>query len=217
MNPKSRVILQDLKTEYFDCPIRVKQGDSLSPTLFAIFVNDLAEEIKESGLGIELEIEDLAGNIEIVLVNILLYADDIVLFTETENDMQDLLNIVQNWCQNWRLEVNLSKTNIMHVRHKKKQQSNFMFLFNNRPVSYCRFYRYLGCNFNEHWDYNFTADTQADSAGRALSSIITLILKVVAFLMLFSVYFTSHVYAVLVIMEVKYLDMNTSIPHSSYI
>merc|ERR1712105_61366 len=56
-NPKSRVILQDYSTEYFDCPIGVKQGDCLSPTLFAIFVNDLAREIKESGIGIELNID----------------------------------------------------------------------------------------------------------------------------------------------------------------
>ena len=36
-NPKARVILNDYKTDYFDCPIGVKQGDCLSPTLFAIF------------------------------------------------------------------------------------------------------------------------------------------------------------------------------------
>ena len=38
-NPRSRVILNDYETEYFDCPIGVKQGDCLSPTLFAIFIN----------------------------------------------------------------------------------------------------------------------------------------------------------------------------------
>ena len=42
-NPKSRVILNEFETEFFDCPIGVKQGDCLSPTLFAIFINDLAE------------------------------------------------------------------------------------------------------------------------------------------------------------------------------
>ena len=51
-NPKSRVILNDYETEYFDCPIGVKQGDCLSPTLFAIFVNDLAIEIRNSGVGL---------------------------------------------------------------------------------------------------------------------------------------------------------------------
>ena len=98
-NPKSRIILQDYSTDYFDCPIGVKQGDCLSPTLFSIFINDLAEEIKRSDIGVKLEVEDIVGNIDITVVNILLYADDIVLFAENELDLQDLLNIVENWCE----------------------------------------------------------------------------------------------------------------------
>ena len=52
-----------------------------------------------------------------------------------------------------------------------------MFLFNKRPVPYCTFYKYLGCTINEYLDYSFTAEIQADSAGRALSSIITKMIK----------------------------------------
>ena len=86
-NPKSRVILNDYETDYFDCPIGVKQGDCLSPTLFAIFINDLANEVKNSGVGITLNI-DGENSSEELLVNILLYADDIVLFAANEHDLQ---------------------------------------------------------------------------------------------------------------------------------
>ena len=120
-NPKSRVILNDYETDYFDCPIGVKQGDCLSPTLFAIFINDLANEVKNSGVGITLNI-DGENSSEELLVNILLYADDIVLFAANEHDLQFVINIVETWCTKWRLEVNLSKTNILHVRSKRKQQ-----------------------------------------------------------------------------------------------
>ena len=85
-NPKSRVILNEFETDYFDCPIGVKQGDCLSPTLFALFINDLAEEIKSSGVGLELDSD--------TFINILLYADDIVLLAKNEEDVQFLLDIV---------------------------------------------------------------------------------------------------------------------------
>ena len=52
-----------------------------------------------------------------------------------------------------------------------------MFLFDRKPVAYCTFYKYLGCTINEHLDYNFTVSSLADSAGRALSSIITKMIK----------------------------------------
>ena len=91
--------------------------------------------------------------------------------------MQRLLDMVQEWCENWRLEVNLSKTNILHVRPKRKAQSKFMFLFNKRPVPYCTNYKYLGCHITEHLDYMFSVDRQVDSAGRALSAIISKMIK----------------------------------------
>ena len=113
---------------------------------------------------------------ENAIVNILLYADDIVLFANDEEDLQSLLNIVEIWCAKWRLEVNLTKTNILHVRAKRKPQSKFMFLFNKNSIAYCHFYKYLG-SINEYLDFTYTAQVQADSAGRALSSIITKMIK----------------------------------------
>ena len=52
-----------------------------------------------------------------------------------------------------------------------------MFLFDRRPVPYCNSYKYLGCSIDEHLDFEHTVDLLADSAGRALSSIITKMIK----------------------------------------
>ena len=106
-------------------------------------------------------------------LNILLYADDIVLMAKNEEDLQFLLFLVENWCKDWRLEVNLTKTNILHVRNSRKLQSKFMFLFDKRPVPYCIFYKYLGCSIDENLGYSFTVGTLEGSAGRAIRSIVT--------------------------------------------
>ena len=42
-DPRARIILNDIPTDYFQCLIGTKQGDCHSPTLFSMFVNDLSE------------------------------------------------------------------------------------------------------------------------------------------------------------------------------
>ena len=120
------------KTDYFHCNIGVKQGDSISPTLFACFLNDLSQEIKATNLGLDLNlgngrnVDQNQENVSLKVSN-LLYADDIVLMAETENDIQTMLNVVYNWCNKWRMDVNLSKTNILHIRKKTRPRSKFQF------------------------------------------------------------------------------------------
>ena len=91
--------------------------------------------------------------------------------------MQELFFVVQTWCHDWRMVVNLDKTNILHVRPKRRPRSRFIFLFNHRPVPYCDFYKYLGCIINEFVDFSFTISKQVDSASRALISIVTKMIK----------------------------------------
>ena len=91
--------------------------------------------------------------------------------------MQELLFIVESWCRRWRFEVNLTKTNIMHVRPKRKPQSNYIFLFNWRPVEYCKDYKYLGLTINEFLDYKITTEKLSDAAGRALGQIFSKTIK----------------------------------------
>ena len=67
----------------------IRQGDNLSPTMFSLFVNELAKEIKAMNLRIEI------GN---RIVSILLYADDVVLLAPREIDLQRLLDKLSIWC-----------------------------------------------------------------------------------------------------------------------
>ena len=183
-------------SEYFYCKIGVKQGDSISPTLFACFLNDLSKEIKTTNLGVHLNCSDDNDGDSFTISN-LLYADDIVLLAETENDLQSMLNIVFNWCNKWRMEVNLSKTEVLHIRKKNKPRSNFIFKLGHQTVKYCEEYKYLGLTINEHLDFKQTTDILAESGGRSLSSVITKMIKNGGFpLNVFKVLFESCVCSV---------------------
>lgn len=46
--PLACVKINEFCTDWFPTPLGVKQGDNLSPTLFAVFINDLACTIKST-------------------------------------------------------------------------------------------------------------------------------------------------------------------------
>jgi len=41
---------------------------------------------------------------------LLLYADDIVIFSETQEGLQEGLNVLSKYCEKWKLVVNVNKT-----------------------------------------------------------------------------------------------------------
>ena len=54
-------------------------------------MNNLASEVKSLNCGVKL------GD---TTISILLYADDIALISESEDSLQRMLDVVNNWCQN---------------------------------------------------------------------------------------------------------------------
>ena len=163
MAPIACVQVNDFKTEWFPTDFGVKQGDVLSPTLFSIYVNDLALQIRKAKLGIQ--VADLT-------VGILLYADDIVLLAECEIDLQIMLDIVTDWCSKWRLNVNKDKTQIVHFRKPSVKRSSFNFKLGSTDLHYTQNYKYLGLTLDEHLTFKEGIRVLNDSAGRALGSIL---------------------------------------------
>jgi len=150
-------------SDWFQTHTGVKQGDCMSTTLFALYINDLAENIRELGKGVK--IKDMN-------IGILLYADDIVLIAENEADLQAMLTTTHEWCMNWRLQVNVDKSKIMHFRKPNKPMSTFNFQLGSINMEYVHEYRYLGLVLNEHLNYNDTCEVLSRSAGRAFGSCI---------------------------------------------
>jgi len=91
-----RVKVNDELSEWFDINCGVKQGCVLSPTLFSMFINDLVGDIHNSGKGVQCGTYTFTS---------LLYADDLVIIADKEEDLQAMLNNVStgscNGCLGW--------------------------------------------------------------------------------------------------------------------
>ncbi|MCO5582230.1 hypothetical protein L7F22_036122 [Adiantum nelumboides] len=99
--------------------IGVKQGCPLSPTLFGLYIDEIVDFIlHRGGEGV-----DISGT----TVHILLYADDIVLVSETAVGLQLHLQALDDFCSQRGLTVNLGKTKVLifHTSAQVRRQSRF--------------------------------------------------------------------------------------------
>ena len=101
-----------------------------------------------------------------------MYADDITLLAESESDLQKMLDMVNLWCHRWRMAVNQNKTQVVHFRKKGVNQSSTVFNLGSANLVYVGEYKYLGFIFDEFMSYEAGMQSLADSAGRALGSVI---------------------------------------------
>ena len=160
-NPVAKIKINEAYTDWFDTTSGVKQGDSLSPTLFGIYINDLVAELNSYDLGVKL------GDIKI---SILLFANNIVLINDSDINLQKMLNVVNNWCHKWRLTVNKDKTKIVHFRKPQQPRNQYGFKYGSDILEIVDKYKYLGTVLNEYLNFNITADVLAGAGGRALGS-----------------------------------------------
>ena len=82
----------------------LRQGCSLSPMLFALYIADLGSSLHSSNLGFQL------GSL---VISSLLFADDIVLIAKTAADLLVLLSIVQEQCSSLKLVISTEKSEII--------------------------------------------------------------------------------------------------------
>ena len=136
---ESSIKVDNKYSEYFTLERGVKQGDSLSPTLFNCFINDLHEIFDNSCDQLELEKSFISS---------LSFADDLIIFSETHQGLQTALNKLQEYCYNWQLTVNTNKTKIMIFQKKKRPLTSPPFFYDGKTFTEVNQYIFLGTVIN---------------------------------------------------------------------
>jgi len=74
---------------------------------------------------------------------VLLYADDTILLAESESDLQNSLNVFEDYCSLWKLKVNVEKTKIL-IFKKRKRDYDYKFNIYGANIEIVSSYSYLG-------------------------------------------------------------------------
>ena len=67
-------------------------------------------------------------------ISCLLYADDIVLMSQSANDLQTILDNLKLFCDKWNLKVNIQKTKVMIFNKLGKVLKGYNFSFEEQPL-----------------------------------------------------------------------------------
>jgi hypothetical protein len=128
-----------VNSECFSRNNGVRQGSPLSPFLFSYYVDNMIRGISKYGKGCKYR-----G----VWINVLAYADDIVLLSPSWSAMQELLDCIEGLAEEIDMVFNVQKTKSMIIkpvdRRKRFLDSIPVFKLNDRSIEFCIEFKYLG-------------------------------------------------------------------------
>ena len=104
-------------------------------------------------------------------VSVLQYADDIAIMAESEEQLQNMLDILYNWCRVNKMQVSLEKTNVVHYRNVSTNRTDCTFQFGTDKIDISESCKYLGLVLDEFLNYDITAKYVANYATRALGLV----------------------------------------------
>ena len=172
MNAKSSVKCDGKMSEFFSCQKGVRQGENLSPVLFAIYLNDFNEFIRLNCEGLSSLDNSCQAQLDIFMrLYVLLYADDTIILAETAEDLQLALDALHEYCQKWDLTVSIAKTNIV-IFARGRVTKYPVFKIGSKIVKVVDDYIYLGVTFNYNGSFKKAMIKQLTQAKKAMFAIL---------------------------------------------
>ena len=146
------VKLSDDVTPFFDSLLGVRQGCSLSPLLFNLFVNDIFLELKDNSCEpIKIKQKD---------INCLMYADD--------------LQRLGKYAKRWKLKIRQKKTKVM-VFNKQGRSIDLKLKIDDLVIESSKKYVYLGIVFTPGNNFRTAQKEQYKKACKTLFTYLSVI------------------------------------------
>ena len=132
--------------------------------MFAMFLEDLElflQDPNHSGI----QIDDL-------MIVILLFADDQIIFGDSPLDLQCKLNRLKEYCDSWGLEVNCNKTKIMVFRKRGGLRDDEKWNYGEDDIEIVNDFNYLGTVFNYTGNFALNQEFLSGKGLKALNMLL---------------------------------------------
>ena len=155
-------VRQSSSENSFKSSTGILQGECTSPIFFSFFVNDL-ENVFDS--------DDIGTECYDILLKLLMYADDMVIFSDTEEGLQEALNNLDVYCSKWDISVNTVKTKVVVFQKSSCGKCSTNFVYRNKVLEIVPFFKFLGLYLKNNGSFALHFKEIIKSARKALFSL----------------------------------------------
>jgi hypothetical protein len=106
------------------------------------------------------------------VLNQLLFADDIVLFADTVYGLQKRINVLESFCDNYHLSVNLDKSKVIVFKNGGKLSKVEKWYYKGQHLECVPVYKYLGILFSRSLSWSKHVCNAALQAKKILCGVI---------------------------------------------
>ena len=143
----------------------MRQGCNLSPMLFNIYVNDLIEELQNDDCD-----PVIINNCSI---SCLMYADDLLVLSESWKGLTTMLNKLGTFSNKWKLTIHEKRTKIIYIVVSKKGRQPFLkHKVGNITIKTCNEYTYLGTTFTQSNSFKVARKQLQKKASKAMFTFL---------------------------------------------
>ena len=126
----------EFMSDNFRISLGVKQGDPPSPFFFSIYMDELCTNLRE--------IETEASIINDNKVPCLFRADDLLLISKSKQCLQKQIEIVDQYCSDWKLTLNVGKTKTVIFNKAGATFKKEQIQYTGKNIRTVKHFKYLG-------------------------------------------------------------------------
>ena len=138
--------------------VGVKQGCVLSPLLFNLYLHDLPSIFDSTCDPISLHD---------IKLSCLMFADDLVILSESAKGLQNALDKLYEYCSKWGLTINTDKTKVLIFNKGGLPISRYKFYLNGSNIDIVQSYCYLGIIFSASGTFSKACEALTNKALKA--------------------------------------------------